>query len=155
MTARNFFHVGILVEDMEEAIERFSDVLTLTFMPPAVAHVDHFEQDGSTEPLDLRITWAREGPPYVELLEATGDGLYSVRNTGLHHVGIYDPDCEGLIEELVGKGLRREATQYTPDKKIIAVYTSPAALYGTRLEFIDAARKPGMDAWIRGETWKD
>jgi catechol 2,3-dioxygenase-like lactoylglutathione lyase family enzyme len=155
MTARNFFHVGILVNDMEKAIERFSDILKLSFMPPAVAHVDHFEEDGRTTELDLRITWAREGPPFVELLESQGEGLYGAQNEGLHHIGIYDPDCEGLMEELVGKGLRREATQWTPDQRIIAAYTAPGELYGTRLEFIDASRREQMDAWIAGTEWVD
>ncbi|MBI4259925.1 MAG: VOC family protein [Actinobacteria bacterium] len=155
MTARNFFHVGILVPDMREAMARFSDVLRLDFMEPAVAHVDDFDDAGGRRVLDLNITWARQGPPYVELLEAQDEGLYGTANLGLHHVGLYDPDCEGLIEELVGKGLRREATQWTPEGRIIAVYTAPEEMHGTRLEFIDQSREAGMNAWLRGETWTD
>ena len=63
MTATNLFHVGVLVPDLDEATERFADVLGLTFKDPAIAHVDRFEQKSRVEQLDLRITWSIEGPP--------------------------------------------------------------------------------------------
>jgi hypothetical protein len=51
--------------------------------------------------------------------------------------------------------VRNEATQYTPDDRILATYTAPDGLYGTRLEFIEASRRPGMEAWIGGADWQD
>jgi catechol 2,3-dioxygenase-like lactoylglutathione lyase family enzyme len=156
MTVRNFFHVGILVPDIREAMARFSDVLGLEFKEPAIAHVDDFDDTTGRRVLDLVITWATMGPPFVELLEAQGeDGLYGSKQLGLHHVGLYDPEPTGLIEELVGKGLRREATQWTPDGDIIAVYTAPEEMHGTRLEFIDQSRERGMNDWISGRSWTD
>jgi catechol 2,3-dioxygenase-like lactoylglutathione lyase family enzyme len=156
MTVRNFFHVGILVPDIREAMARFTDVLGLEFKEPAVAHVDDFDDTTGRRVLDLSITWATTGPPFVELLESQGDdGLYGSRMLGLHHLGLYDQAPESLIDELVGKGLRREATQWTPEGRIIAVYTSPEELLGTRLEFIDQARERGMNDWIAGRSWTD
>lgn len=156
MTVRNFFHVGILVPDIRAAMARFSDVLGLEFKEPAVAHVDDFDDSTGRRVLDLLITWATTGPPFVELLEAQGeDGLYGSGSLGLHHIGLYDPDCEGLIEELIGKGLRREATQWTPEGRIIAVYTAPGEMHGTRLELIDQDREQGMNDWIAGRSWSD
>ena len=156
MTATNLFHVGVLAPDLDEATERFSEVLGLTFKDPAVAHVDRFEQKSRVEVLDLRITWSVEGPPYLELLESQdNDGLYGRAQEGLHHIGLWEPDPEGLIERLMGLGLKNEATQYMPDERILATYTAPDELYGTRLEFIEAGRRPGMEAWLAGEAWLD
>lgn len=156
MTASNLFHVGILVPDLDEAIERFAEVLGLSFKEPAVAHVDRFEQGASVEALDLRISWSIEGPPYLELLESQDNsGLYGHHHEGLHHVGLWEPDPEALIGRLRNLGLGQEGTQYMPDDRILATYTAPAELYGTRLEFIDAARRPGMEAWIAGGAWED
>jgi catechol 2,3-dioxygenase-like lactoylglutathione lyase family enzyme len=156
MTVRNFFHVGILVPDIRDAMARFSRVLDLEFKEPAIAHVDDFDDTTGRRILDLAITWATTGPPFVELLEAQGeDGLYGSKQLGLHHVGLYDPDPPGLIEELVGKGLRREATQWASDGSIIAVYTAPEEMEGTRLEFIDRSREQGMNDWISGRSWTD
>ena len=156
MTVRNYFHVGILVPDIRAAMTRFSDVLGLEFKEPAVAHVDDFDDTTGRRTLDLLITWATTGPPFVELLEAQGEGgLYGSRQLGLHHVGLYDPGPEALIEELMGKGLRREATQWSEDGRIIAVYTAPEEMHGTRLEFIDQGREQGMNDWIAGKSWAD
>ena len=156
MTASNLFHVGILVPDLDEAVERFAEVLGLSFKEPAVAHVDRFEQGASVEALDLRISWSIEGPPYLELLESQDNGgLYGHHHEGLHHVGLWEPDPEALIGRLRNLGLGQEATQYSPDDRILATYTAPAELYGTRLEFIDASRRPGMEAWIAGGGWQD
>jgi len=156
MTVRNFFHVGILVPDIREAMAKFSDVLGLKFKEPAIAHVDDFDDSNGRRVLDLVITWATTGPPFIELLEAQGeDGLYGSKELGLHHVGLYDPDPAGLMEELAGKGLRREATQWTPAGTIIAAYTAPEELHGTRLEFIDRSREQGMNDWIAGRSWAD
>lgn len=156
MTVRNYFHVGILVPDIREAMARFSDVLGLEFKEPAIAHVDDFDDSTGRRVLDLAITWATTGPPFVELLEAQGeDGLYGSRELGLHHLGLYDSDPAGVVEELIGKGLRREATQWSPEGTIIAAYTAPAELEGTRLEFIDRSREQGMNDWIAGRSWAD
>jgi catechol 2,3-dioxygenase-like lactoylglutathione lyase family enzyme len=156
MTATNLFHVGILVPDMAEATERFAQVLGLTFKEPAIARVDRFEQGSKVEVLDLRITWSVEGPPYLELLESQdNEGLYGRAQEGLHHVGLWEPDPEALMKRLQGLGLRNEATQYAPDDGILATYTAPREMYGTRLEFIEGSRRPGMEAWLAGGEWQD
>ena len=107
MTATNLFHVGILVPDLDEAVARFTEVLGLSFKEPAVAHVDRFEQGSSVEALDLRISWSIQGPPYLELLESQDNsGLYGHPHEGLHHVGLWEPDPEALIDRLRNLGAR-------------------------------------------------
>jgi hypothetical protein len=125
-------------------------------MDPAVAHVDAFEQPSGMSVLDLRITWSKEGPPYLELLESQdNDGLYGHHQEGLHHIGLWEPDPGKLMDRLVSIGLVKEAMQHGPDDSIIAAYTGPDELYGTRLEFIDESRRPGMEAWLSGGSWAD
>lgn len=156
MTATNLFHVGVLVPDIEKAMDRFSAALGLTFKDPEVAHVDAFEQPSGMSVLDLRITWSLQGPPYLELLESQdNDGLYGHHHVGLHHVGLWEPDPVAMMERLLGMGLMKEAIQWSPEGKIIAAYTAPRELYGTRLEFIEGSRRPGMEAWLAGAPWAD
>lgn len=156
MTASDLCHVGILVEDIEEAMARFSEVLGLTFKDPEIAHVDRFEQGEIVEALDLRITWSVEGPPYLELLESQdNDGIYGRAQEGLHHIGLWEDDPEALVERLRELGIGKEATQYTPEDRILATYTAPHDMYGARLEFIESSRKEGMEAWIAGKSWQD
>jgi catechol 2,3-dioxygenase-like lactoylglutathione lyase family enzyme len=158
VTARNHFHIGILVNDMHAAIKHFSEVLGLTFNEPAIAHVDYFDQDGlGRSTLDLKICYSTEGPPYYELLETQPDGLYGRQHgEGMHHLGFWEPDCEarlkGLLEE---HGMRWEASQLYTDarNKLIAAYTYPESLHGVRLEIVDEDRRPGMERWIQGGAW--
>lgn len=156
-SAASFFHVGILVDDLDKAIKRFENVLEIEFLAPVNVHVDYLEQAGETTPLDLHISYSKQGPPYYELLEAQGAGIYGIhQGIGVHHIGVWEPNCENRLERLVHKhGLVREAVQYTPDRRIIVAYLEPTALYGTRIEIVDQGRKDQMDAWLAGGPWID
>ena len=59
------------------------------------------------------------------------------------------------MERLKDLGIGKEATQYTPEDRILATYTAPHDMYGARLEFIESSRKEGMEAWIAGKSWQD
>jgi catechol 2,3-dioxygenase-like lactoylglutathione lyase family enzyme len=158
LTATNtFFHVGILVDDLELAIERFSNVLNVNFLEPTVAHVDYLEEPGRMEPFDLRISYSSDGPPRYELMEAQGDGIYGLRQgQGVHHIGIWEPDCERKLEHFVGRhGLQKEGVMYTPDKRIIVAYFHPDDMHGTRIEIVDEGRRQQMERWFDGAPWVD
>ncbi|MGH7897958.1 MAG: hypothetical protein ACREQQ_08390 [Candidatus Binatia bacterium] len=77
------FHVGILVANLDEAIERFSLAFGLTFAPIGEMRS---ELHGAFETACVvRATYSREGPPYIELIEGQGDGLFSLaRGEGVH-----------------------------------------------------------------------
>lgn len=151
MTLAPFFHVGILVADLERAIDRYSEVLGLTFVEPAIASAQ-LEEPWREEPLDLRVAYSNQGPPHLELLEAQGDGLYGIhQGEGMHHLGAWEPACEARLAELVERrGMRTEAVQYTPDRQIIVAYFYPEHLHGTRLEIVDQNRQPMMESWFMG-----
>jgi Glyoxalase/Bleomycin resistance protein/Dioxygenase superfamily len=72
-----FYHVGILVADIEDAVERFSTALDLAFAPilttPGVRL--HGVDEGEYE---VHWTFPRQGPPYIELIEGQGDGFFSL-----------------------------------------------------------------------------
>jgi len=81
VTEMPFVHIGVLVPDLGEAIERYFR-LGVSFMDPLSVHVDRLVEDGEETQLDLRIVFSHQGPPQWELLEITGDGIY-----GPHHAG--------------------------------------------------------------------
>ena len=111
MTASPYFHIGILVPDLDEAIERFGDVLGITFADRVYQDSQYFDDGGVIKDLRLHLTYSTDGPPYYELLEAQGDGLYSMKHgAGLHHVG-------GLGSGLQGEapGVRRQGHESRSD----------------------------------------
>ena len=78
-----YYHVGIVVHNYEEAVEHYSNLLDIKFTEPAEAVVC-FEnpQTQQTETAKLIAVYSRTRPPYVELLQATGTGVFSEKNTG-------------------------------------------------------------------------
>ena len=153
MATPPFDHLGILVDDLDEAIPRWERLLGVTFMAARTVHVDRMvEADGSEDELDLRIAFSVDGPPRYELLEVVGDGVYGPGNAGgLHHVAILCDDVEGERERLVGLGARVIGGQYRPDGSAIVSYLDRGVLDGLPVELLDAPVADAIGAWVRGE----
>ena len=146
-----YVHIGVLVDDLEQAIRRFSAV-GLTFMEPRTVRVERLVEDGLEKQLDLRIVFSHQGPPHWELLEAVGDGIYGAHHgEGLHHVAILAEDPIARRDGLLEAGFREVGAQYRQDGSIIVSYLDPADLNGIRIELLDAAVQDAILAWIAGE----
>jgi catechol 2,3-dioxygenase-like lactoylglutathione lyase family enzyme len=145
-----YVHIGVLVNDLEAAIERYS-LLGLSFIEPRTVCVERLVEGERETSLDLRIAFSHQGPPHWELLEAVGDGIYGSRHTDrLHHVALLDPDPVARRATLVHRGFRETAAQYRPDGSIIVSYLDPADLHGIRIELLDVAVQDAILAWIEG-----
>ena len=157
MSEQTYFHVGIFVYDMNEAIERYSKALGLTFVEPILCGIPHLVDNGRTSSLELPLCYSHEGPPYYELLQMTGEsGLYGRQNgEGINHLGLWDPDIAATVERLRRDGLEVEAAQYTDDGEFVAAYFRPGDLHGVRIELVDERRRPMMEDWIRGASFED
>ncbi len=80
-----YFHIGILVKDVEAARADFTARLGVEFEPV------HSQQIATGE--TTRFCYSRPGPPYLELVEMTGTGSWSPEQPeGFHHIGLSDPD---------------------------------------------------------------
>jgi catechol 2,3-dioxygenase-like lactoylglutathione lyase family enzyme len=146
-----YVHIGVLVDDIDAAIERFS-LLGLTFMKPRTVRVERLVEDGVEKQLDLRIAFSHQGPPHWELLEAVGDGVYGAHHgEGLHHVAVLARDPIARRDELVRAGFHEVGAQYRQDGTIIVSYLDPSDLYGIQIELLDAAVQDAILAWIAGE----
>jgi catechol 2,3-dioxygenase-like lactoylglutathione lyase family enzyme len=146
-----YVHIGVLVNDLDAASARYSQ-LGLTFMEPRTVRVDRLVEGGRETSVDLTIAFSLEGPPHWELLQAVGDGIYGPQHAEmLHHVAVLDPDPAARRDELVRQGFHETAAQYRDDGSIIVTYLDPADLHGVRIELIHAPVQEAILAWIRGE----
>jgi len=151
VTDMPYVHIGVVVNNLEAAIGRYS-LLGLTFMEPKTVRVDHLVEGGRETSVDLTIVFSHEGPPHWELLQAVGDGIYGPQHAeALHHVAVLDPDPAARRDELVRAGFRETAAQYRDDGSIIVTYLDPADLHGVRIELIHAPVQDAILAWIAGE----
>jgi catechol 2,3-dioxygenase-like lactoylglutathione lyase family enzyme len=145
-------HVGILVHDIDAAIEHWGRLLGVHFMPPRTVQVDRMVDAGGDGPLELTVSFSTDGAPEWELLQATGNGVYAAdQGEGIHHIALLDDDPAARADELVALGARDLGRQYRPDGTVIVVYLDRGAFNGVPLEILDAATQPAIDAWIAGE----
>ena len=143
-----FFHVGILVADIDAAIARFSDTLGLAFAPVMDAPV---QLRGADETVDLtmKATYSREGPPHIELIQGQHeDGIFSLSGgERIHHLGCWAPSLDA------GEAVclpTLYAVHQVPGQPPGMLLTDPAALHGVVMEFLDEAGRPVLESWIAG-----
>jgi catechol 2,3-dioxygenase-like lactoylglutathione lyase family enzyme len=142
MTIDTFWHVGILVQDLEGAAARFSEVLGVTFGDPVEAHFDELTETGEIEPQKLRVAFSREGPPHYELCQAHDSGIWGrQQGDGVHHLALWEDDVGSRLTELRRFGVDAEMLLRTPDKNLVA-YLSPRSVHGIRFEVVASGLKP-------------
>jgi catechol 2,3-dioxygenase-like lactoylglutathione lyase family enzyme len=123
-----FFHVGILVRDVEAARADFSAKLGLEFEPV------HSQQIATGE--TTRFCYSLQGPPYLELVEMTGTGNWSAdQPEGFHHIGIADPSVPARCAAF---GDQADLIAAGEDGAPRVALTRPEALHGVRVEYFDA-----------------
>jgi catechol 2,3-dioxygenase-like lactoylglutathione lyase family enzyme len=124
-----FFHVGILVRDVEAARADFTAMLGLEFEPV------HSRQIATGE--TTRFCYSLPGPPYLELVEMTGAGSWSPEQPeGFHHIGVSDP---GVPVRCAAFGLGVELIAPGADGSPLVALTPPQALHGVRVEYFNVA----------------
>ena len=156
MTGIPYFHIGILVPEMNSAIEKFSDILHLDFSPPTPIHFNLVEGPDGPYPYDSLFTYSRQGPPYIELVEARSFGIHAnTSGFGVHHVGFWETSIETQLETIEEKGLRAESRVVDPEGKTFVWYSNPDDLSGVRLEYIDEARREGLLAFFESGVMGD
>jgi len=123
-----FFHIGILVKDVEAARADFTAKLGVEFEPV------HSQQIATGE--TTRFCYSLAGPPYLELVEMTGTGSWSAdQPEGFHHIGIGDPSVAARCS-LFGDGVDLIAPGENGSP--LVALTPPDALHGIRVEYFDA-----------------
>jgi catechol 2,3-dioxygenase-like lactoylglutathione lyase family enzyme len=133
-----YFHVGILVRDVEAARADFTARLGLEF------ELTRSQQLATGE--TTRFCYSLQGPPYLELVEMTGTGSWSAEQAeGFHHLGLADPSVParctafGDAADLIASGA---------DGSPLVVLTRPEALHGIRVEYFDEAIAAGFLGYL-------
>jgi catechol 2,3-dioxygenase-like lactoylglutathione lyase family enzyme len=144
-----YYHVGIVVPDLAKAIARFSDVLGIKFAQPATFHIPRLE-DPNPHSAELVAAFSMTAPPYVELIQAAGDGIISVANAGrILYFAVWESDMAKRLEILrrqnVGLAALMRMDASSPP---FAMITKPD-LMGARIEYVGDAARPAIEEWVR------
>jgi methylmalonyl-CoA/ethylmalonyl-CoA epimerase len=125
-------HIGVAVQDLEQAVHTYRDVLGFTV-------------DGGETLADrgLEVRFASVGDSRLELIAATRadseiSGFLAKRGEGLHHICVRVADLERTLSELKARGAR--LIDETPrrgahDRRIAFVH--PKGACGVLLELVE------------------
>jgi hypothetical protein len=135
------YHVGVLVHDLEVAQATFSQLLGVSFgpvieVPTGPSNVGVATTDARD---DLRVVLSREGPMYLELIEAQDFGLWGRQlGEGVHHIGGATSDLSSHILLATERGgldglIRRDGHD-------VAAYLGRNLAHGVCIEFVDRSQ---------------
>jgi catechol 2,3-dioxygenase-like lactoylglutathione lyase family enzyme len=148
------YHVGLVVPQLEAAIEQYSKALGVTFRPPVsrtYGKVDQHATDGHVYngPFEGRFTYSVEGPPHIELMEASGEGIWAATGEQrFHHFGMWSDNPQAQAQKMERIGFRWEAKLYSDDGSIPIVFVRKDDI---RIELLSENRKPNFRAWVEGQ----
>jgi catechol 2,3-dioxygenase-like lactoylglutathione lyase family enzyme len=144
------YHAGIVVPDLPAAVTDLEARLGYTFNAPTEVKVHEVEDRtaGVTGPLEMRVTYSRESPFRLELIECTGSGVYAQASRGLHHLGVWEPDPQARLRALEAAGDPVDAVFRQRDGAISVIYARIAAVPDTRVEYVNSAQQERLERWF-------
>jgi methylmalonyl-CoA/ethylmalonyl-CoA epimerase len=125
-------HVAIAVNDLESAIEYYSETFGAE-----VAHRERIETDGVEEAL-LKVA-----DSYIQLLTPVRDDspvarFLAQRGEGLHHVGYRVDDCAKALQSVKDHGGRAIDQAPRPGSRGTTVaFVHPKGAFGTLIELVE------------------
>jgi len=144
------YHAGIIVPDITRAIDDLTDRLGYTFNAPTTIVIPEVEDRvaGSISAVELVATYSCEGPFRLELIQGQGEGVYSPRLSGLHHLGVWESAPEARLRQLEANDEQVDAVIRRADGRISAIYAAAKGLGGTRIEYVNDDRRQQLEEWF-------
>ncbi len=144
-----FFHTGIVVPDLDRAVAYYQDTFGISFTDPGVFSIPRLE-DPEPHPFELTAVLSRTEPPYLELIQAAGDGIVSADKCGriLYHA-YWEPDMAARLAWLRSDGPGVDAVfRLDEDSAPFSMITSPDP-FGNRIEYIGVDAADSLTEWAR------
>lgn len=141
-------HVAHSVEDLDLAMQQFSDSLGLTW-----ASIQEWDMTISVcdevVSTPIRFTYSCDSPPHIELIEGQPGTIWAPHR-GLHHVGVWSDDLAADAQQLSRSGFTQEAAGVARSGRIPSAFTYHSSPHGMRLELVDVRSRPAFDRWLAG-----
>lgn len=149
---RQVWHVGFIVDNLEDAMSEFSDGLGLTWAEPHHIKASLSGPNGEDYPLDTRVVFSLDTPLSVELIEPT-PGTPNVRRgeSAFHHLGYWADDLVDEEHRLSDLGLGCVAFR-NDDNDLRRIMLSEGP-YGILLEATNTrTARPGLEQFYPAAT---
>jgi hypothetical protein len=148
VNATDQFHLGIVVEDLDMALEELGGLFGYEWCPEFAAEITVVLPEGEIT-IDLRFVYSKT-EPRVELIRSVpGTPWVPAAGSGIHHAGFWSDDMAADGRALVARGYVEEARGIYPDgAPMWAYHRSPR---GPRIELVSRGLQPGLEQyWASG-----
>ncbi len=144
------YHAGLVVPDLKTSVKDLEARLGYTFNEPTLVSVHELEDriSGVTGPVDMNVTYSRQGPFRLELIESQGEGIYSASHQELHHLGVWEQDTAARLAQLEEAGDPVDAVLRQKDGSVSVIYARSAAMPTTRIEYVSEAQRARLERWF-------
>ncbi len=139
-------HIGILVRDLEGAIERWSALTGWRF-----TEISRYEPDSyvcnaapTPHPHSQRIAMSIDGTPQIELLEVNPDEpTHGETELGLHHIAfLHVDDVYRALHDVEERGIGHDGVAYDADGSPLLFFLAGEAVDGVRVEYARMGQHP-------------
>ena len=147
----NLYHIGVVVDDIDRGMAEVAAQMGVTWAPRRVASVSVREGPG-VRAYALDVVYSRQGPPFLELIEGSGRGVWSAGGgPRLHHLGVFVDDLAAEAARLESLGMVTEAAGVgsDPDDPSPALFAYLLGSTGVRIELVDGKGRDGLLQWVR------
>jgi hypothetical protein len=143
-------HIGLVVEDLREAMEVLHELQGLHWAEPVVLK-GHFNFKDGVMPWESEITYSIEGPLHFELIEQHDVRGWETLTDGrlAHHIAFVTDSLESDAAWMTARGLGLEVHGLSEDGAMngFAYHRSPAP--GVLFELLSSDLKADLDRWTR------
>jgi catechol 2,3-dioxygenase-like lactoylglutathione lyase family enzyme len=144
-----FFHVGLICKDVDRTAAEFGEKFGIEFHEPSAFEIPHVN-DGEARSATVRACFSKIGPPYIELFQGDGQGIYQVKgDSELHHLGLWVPNCAASLARAEQQRMAPGAVIVDSEANMQFWFTDPKDTLGIRFEMIDTADRDNMEVFLR------
>ncbi len=140
MIAADLYHTGLVVEDLDEARSRLTELAGYRWGPTAGGDTPVITADGERV-LPMRIVYSAD-EPRIELVQAMPGTIWMPTGAGVHHLGYWSDDVDADMASLVDRGLTVEARAPSPEGSTLWAYCNGGGDTGPRIELVSRAIQP-------------
>ena len=140
----DMYHVGIVVPDMEEALETYAASFGFRWTEISESHLD-VVVNGERRQTQIRACYSVEGPPYLELIEDTSHDVWGGAEFGLNHTGFWVDDIVEARDRLEASGLHA----LVADASDVPRFTYHKAADGMWIELVGPGFRPRLLERVR------
>ena len=149
-SVQNYFHVGYVVPDLGEAMQRLTASAGLRWAVARTLPVTLRTPAGEIS-TEVNLTYSVQGPPHVELIAERSGTIWGSEHAGFHHLGYWSGRFADDIDALTRAGFEVEAGALDELGALTRFAYLREPHTGLRIELRDEARRPATEQWLLGE----